>query len=205
VPRKDPAARRAYNAEYNRRNAERLRAYRRAHWLDPAVRERSLARGATWQRANVERQREANRRSYAKHLDARRVRARERRLADLARYRAAETIRRARRREWQREYERAWRRNNREAARVASIRKRSLRRGAPGSFTRDQWIEKVELLGGVCFYCGRSDRPLTVDHKTPICRGGSNSIENIVPACATCNFRKGRRTAKEFLEVPRAA
>lgn len=30
-------------------------------------------------------------------------------------------------------------------------------------------------------------------------RGGSNDISNIVPACRSCNSRKGARTIDEFL------
>lgn len=36
------------------------------------------------------------------------------------------------------------------------------------------------------------------DHATPICRGGSLGLENIVPVCQPCNFQKGEMNAKEF-------
>lgn len=39
---------------------------------------------------------------------------------------------------------------------------------------------------------------MTVDHRTPIARGGSNGIENLVPACNSCNSKKGTRTEPEF-------
>jgi 5-methylcytosine-specific restriction endonuclease McrA len=70
---------------------------------------------------------------------------------------------------------------------------------ASGTHTAKEWREKIELLGGCCVYCGRSDRPLSRDHKTPLSRGGSNAIENIVPACRSCNSRKRTLTAPEFI------
>jgi 5-methylcytosine-specific restriction endonuclease McrA len=32
----------------------------------------------------------------------------------------------------------------------------------------------------------------------PLCRGGSNEISNILPACRHCNRRKHRKTEEEF-------
>jgi 5-methylcytosine-specific restriction endonuclease McrA len=50
-----------------------------------------------------------------------------------------------------------------------------------------------------CAYCGASGK-MTDDHLTPITnRGGENVIENIVPACASCNSRKNQLTACEFI------
>jgi 5-methylcytosine-specific restriction endonuclease McrA len=43
-----------------------------------------------------------------------------------------------------------------------------------------------------CQYCG-SDRHLTVDHVVPRSRGGDDSWENVVAACAPCNLKKGDR------------
>lgn len=46
-----------------------------------------------------------------------------------------------------------------------------------------------------CAYCGgRAD---TIDHVIPRCRGGQDSWENCVAACAPCNGRKDDRTPSE--------
>lgn len=87
----------------------------------------------------------------------------------------------------------------RERFRLAQELRRHRIRANGGTHTRAEWLEKVELLGECCVYCGRSDLPLTEDHKVPLSRGGSDAIENVVPACAPCNFRKRDRTAAEFL------
>lgn len=66
--------------------------------------------------------------------------------------------------------------------------------------TVDEWLEKCALLGNICIYCGEA-KPLTIDHKVPLCRGGRNDITNIVPACQSCNSKKGRRTTAEYLAL----
>jgi hypothetical protein len=49
----------------------------------------------------------------------------------------------------------------------------------------------------ICYYCGSPDS-LTIDHKIPLSRGGSNSLSNLVFACASCNFRKRTKLPEEF-------
>jgi len=45
-------------------------------------------------------------------------------------------------------------------------------------------------------YC---DAPAAhVDHVIPRSRGGSDDIDNLVPACARCNLSKGARTLQEW-------
>jgi len=43
---------------------------------------------------------------------------------------------------------------------------------------------------------------LTVDHRCPKSRGGADSIENLQPMCAPCNFAKGNMTEEEFEKIP---
>lgn len=93
---------------------------------------------------------------------------------------------------------RAWAARNRDKRNLTTINYRARKRNAVGSFTAKEWRAKIALLGGVCIYCGE-DRPLTVDHKIPLSRGGTNDIANVVPACGLCNSRKQDRTAIEYL------
>ncbi len=94
---------------------------------------------------------------------------------------------------------RRWRLANKE--RVASYAKirRTRVKGAEGEFTEDQFQEKLTQLGGLCYWCGRSvGLDVHRDHLIPIAKGGSNDIENIVPACPDCNRRKGAKTPDEY-------
>lgn len=63
--------------------------------------------------------------------------------------------------------------------------------------TLEQWLAKRDAIG-CCIYCG-SPGPLEKDHATPVTRGGSNGITNVVPACTSCNASKGNLTAAEFI------
>lgn len=61
---------------------------------------------------------------------------------------------------------------------------------------------------GRCYYCAvkmsfdvapDASTRATTDHRTPLARGGTNRIDNIVAACFRCNHRKGQQTEEEFL------
>lgn len=92
---------------------------------------------------------------------------------------------------------RLWRMKNRarfnERSRINCIRHRALKRQAEGSFSLDDWTVIKLLFDNACAYCGRTE-PLTVDHKIPLTRGGSNYPDNIQPLCAKCNSIKNART-----------
>ena len=67
--------------------------------------------------------------------------------------------------------------------------------------TRREWVARFLQHGPWCHYCKIR---LTLDtaikeHATPLCRGGADSIENLVPSCEDCNTMKAFRTAEEFL------
>lgn len=51
-----------------------------------------------------------------------------------------------------------------------------------------------------CFYCGRSDCKMEIDHLLPVSRGGGDDISNLVTSCRRCNAQKHDRTLEEFLE-----
>jgi len=57
-------------------------------------------------------------------------------------------------------------------------------------FTGAEWQEKLELFQYRCAYCKRKVKKLTVDHIIPLALNGSNTIDNVVPACLRCNTHK---------------
>lgn len=59
---------------------------------------------------------------------------------------------------------------------------------------RSQWIEE----GRSCIYC--NDFADTVDHITPLVRGGTNEIFNLAPCCKSCNSSKGSRLIHEWVQ-----
>ena len=52
-----------------------------------------------------------------------------------------------------------------------------------------QWTAIQEAWGG-CAYCGATDRPLQRDCVLAISRGGRYTLDNIAPACGSCNASK---------------
>ncbi|WP_053589665.1 HNH endonuclease [Bacillus sp. FJAT-22090] len=70
----------------------------------------------------------------------------------------------------------------------------------------NEWTELLKKHDNICFYCGvrmtktPGIKQRTRDHMIPISKGGSDKIENIVPACRSCNSKKGKLTFDEFLE-----
>ena len=89
-------------------------------------------------------------------------------------------------------------RANPHIGRARSENYRARKAAALGSFTSAEWLALVEQYGGRCGYCGEKPSRLHADHRIPLSRGGSNTIENIVPACGRCNGRKGQLTEQEF-------
>lgn len=59
--------------------------------------------------------------------------------------------------------------------------------------TADQWHTIKIHFGYRCAYCGRKMQRLTMDHITPISQGGEHTLSNVVPACKSCNSKKGNR------------
>jgi 5-methylcytosine-specific restriction endonuclease McrA len=52
-----------------------------------------------------------------------------------------------------------------------------------------QWAALTAEWNG-CAYCGATDRVLQRDCVQPISRGGRYTLENVVPACGSCNASK---------------
>ena len=84
-----------------------------------------------------------------------------------------------------------------EVAQIKRHRRRIRESAVAAHFTAREWRALVARHQGRCAYCGGSG-PLTVDHRIPIARGGTNAIDNILPACARCNARKHVLTDVEF-------
>lgn len=54
--------------------------------------------------------------------------------------------------------------------------------------------------GTICQYCGHPAPDGHVDHKIPLSRGGTDSLDNLVWACPDCNLSKSNKTPQEWHE-----
>lgn len=101
-------------------------------------------------------------------------------------------------------YTKNWMEKNTEKHRLNKIRctyRRDMRRrGFKVRHTHEQWQELLNRFEGICAYC-ESEKATTKDHVVPLSRGGSDEIDNILPACRSCNCRKHTRSLEEWLVI----
>lgn len=80
----------------------------------------------------------------------------------------------------------------RRAAAYAVKHERYLQRERIRTQARRKLPEIAERDGFYCQTCGTTHR-LTVDHKIPLARGGTNDLENLQLLCWSCNSRKAAK------------
>jgi 5-methylcytosine-specific restriction endonuclease McrA len=92
-----------------------------------------------------------------------------------------------------------WRQYNPEHAKLLNRRGSHVRRvrlrGGTGSYSNEEWLNLLRQYDYKCLSCGHEHQEtrwgrLTADHVIPISKGGSNTIDNIQPLCAHCNYTK---------------
>lgn len=85
----------------------------------------------------------------------------------------------------------AYRRAHPESDLAKTKRRNALKRGAGiATLTRSQWDALKVLYGHRCVYCGTRSMRLTQDHVIPLSKGGQHAMDNVVPACISCNSSK---------------
>jgi 5-methylcytosine-specific restriction endonuclease McrA len=78
--------------------------------------------------------------------------------------------------------------NRSRKARLARRRQRRMAR-VEHDLSDEQWNALKDAWGG-CAYCGASDTPLQRDCVLALSRGGRYTLDNIAPACRSCNASK---------------
>lgn len=85
------------------------------------------------------------------------------------------------------------------AHRLHQFKRRSLTKAHSDGTVTDEILK--DLLKRIeCFYCKKhTNRKFrTLDHMTPLSRGGAHSASNLVMACLSCNTSKRDKTAEEY-------
>lgn len=99
------------------------------------------------------------------------------------------------------EYQKKWMREHPDVRNMETHKRRARKVNAPiNDLTAAQWQEIKEAFAHRCSYCPadcqackRKTHKLTPDHVTPYAKNGSNTLWNVIPACKSCNCRKGPR------------
>jgi len=134
-----------------------------------ANRERHVENACRWQKANPERRKVHCHRYY-----------------EANRERCAENGRR-------------WTQANPDKVRSYVQNRRARKASAPGSHTAKDIRAQYDSQKGRCWWCGcELNGTYHADHRIPLAIGGSNSPENIVIACPTCNLSKGTKMPHEW-------
>lgn len=137
--------------------------------------------------ANPERAREYDRKRNATNPERNRAYARAWRKANPDRHRANTS---------------AWLAANPERVRMHSRNGEARRRAriarVLATLTTAEWEAILNAADYACIYCG-SRKQISIDHLTPIARGGDHTADNVAPACMPCNRSKGTQVVAEFL------
>lgn len=165
-----------YNRHHYQESGEvRERAKRRSAQYIAAHREQVRALHQRWLAANTERDREHHRRWKGANVEKVRAAAQRRYATDKDRLQ---------------QLSRAWKLANPEKLRVYRQRRKAKERALPATLTVEQWRAVLAAYKHKCAYCGRGDVKLTQDHVVPVAKGGGYVVQNIVPACLSCNSKK---------------
>lgn len=84
----------------------------------------------------------------------------------------------------------------RELWKTQSQRRAARKKNLPSTLTHKEWEEIKKRYDYCCAYCGK-ETSLAQDHVIPILKEGGHTYENIVPACKSCNSKKGARDVFE--------
>lgn len=165
------------------KKSEQVKEYRREWYL--RNKKRVAERSAEWRARNPERAAELKKLWYA--ANKKKVDDRVRSWVSANRERTREMAKSA----YHRNIEKA-RASARERMRRRRLRQEKGLRGL-STAERAVWHEILERFDYRCAYClERADR-LEREHVTAVANGGGGEPENLVPACRTCNARKGDR------------
>lgn len=170
-------------------HAEEQRQYRQAHYAANAAKKRADARA--YRAAHPEAIRAYNAAYSAAHKAQASQKSKIYRAKYRARKRAHAQAYYVATAETRREKSRSWRRQNPEKKDAQAKRRRARKYGAARrDLTAAQWRAIKEHYGHCCVYCGRTMQRLTQDHIIPLSQGGMHTVQNVVPACQSCNSRK---------------
>jgi 5-methylcytosine-specific restriction endonuclease McrA len=81
-------------------------------------------------------------------------------------------------------------------------KRKLLLKNATCTLTAIEWNEILQEYKYSCAYCGvkfNEDVQVTVDHVTPLSKGGNHTKDNVVPACADCNIQKSDKDVEDFV------
>jgi hypothetical protein len=167
---------RNYNREWAKKNRDKVEAYREKY--KDRYTERKKETKKRYAEEHKEEQKLRFQRYWEKNKDRMHARAREYYIRT-----------RADRKQKQSESNSRYRRNNLERFRQYAQRRYHIKRNLPATLTMDEWEYIKSVFEWTCCYCGAAC-DLDREHFIPVTKGGGYTLENILPACNSCNTSK---------------
>lgn len=150
-----------------------------------------LARDAAWRAENPDAAKQIQKRSYEKHREKRRAKARDKYAEDPTYDKERAVGYRRSNRKKLAEQSKQWRKDNPELVRTYDRNKKIKRRGAEGRHTQADVASVMERQKFKCAECSASVRnSYHVDHIMPLSKGGTNWPSNLQILCPACNMEK---------------
>ena len=87
--------------------------------------------------------------------------------------------------------------NNKEEFRIRWQKRKSRKVLLLNTLTKEQWSYIKAEFNNRCAYCGE-ETSLEQEHFVPISKGGTYTINNIIPACKSCNCSKHDKSFKDW-------
>ena len=84
-----------------------------------------------------------------------------------------------------------------EYSRVHSNRTRAKKLGLAADLTLLEWLDILNSFGWKCAYC--NNEFCQMDHMTPISKGGGTTMDNVIPVCKECNYKKGIKDFTSYI------
>jgi len=98
---------------------------------------------------------------------------------------------------------RAYHRAHPDVARAANRNRKARKKNAKGRHTAADIDRQRRRQHDRCYWCGEPlGRNPHVDHVTPLVQGGTNTPDNLVIACASCNLSKREKLPHEWASAP---
>ncbi len=185
--------------EWQKANPEKKRASDHKQNGKPENQRKLRERMDRWAQDNPEKAKACSRAGSLRHSKT------AKRKVSMARYRKTAKGRASDKRLRQTEKYKAYHREHERFRRrllkgiVSEANRSARRRGIAQVLTVPQWQEILEYFGHRCAYCNAQPERLEIDHITPVTKGGEHTPDNVVPACRSCNARKGNRPLAQML------
>ena len=86
-------------------------------------------------------------------------------------------------------YNSQWKKENKDKVNISTQKRYARKHNLLDNFSIKQWEICKKYFNDTCCYCGKNEK-LTQDHFIPLSKGGEYTVNNIVPACRSCNSSK---------------